>query len=81
MQSSQSMPTERRSEEVVAQARLKAVFEALVRPKSACTRRAPMFVSVPRFARTGIEPVIVYISGYGPTDTHYVDQQMDPRSR
>lgn len=37
--------------------------------------------AVAHFARTGTEPVIVYISGYGPTDTHYVDQQMDPRSR
>ena len=27
---------------------------------------------VPHFARTGAEPVTVYITGYGPTDTRYV---------
>ena len=26
---------------------------------------------VPHFARTGTEPVVVYISGYGPTDTRF----------
>jgi hypothetical protein len=25
------------------------------------------------FARTGADPVVVQISGYGPTDTHYFD--------
>ncbi len=30
------------------------------------------------FARTGDEPVIVLISGYGPTDTHYFDPANDP---
>jgi uncharacterized RmlC-like cupin family protein len=29
-------------------------------------------VEVPHFARTGSEPVTVYITGYGPTDTRYV---------
>jgi len=33
------------------------------------------------FARTGADPVIVQISGYGPTDTHYFDAANDPRSR
>ena len=33
------------------------------------------------FARTGAQPVIVVISGYGPTDTHYADPSNDPRSR
>jgi uncharacterized RmlC-like cupin family protein len=27
----------------------------------------------PHFAQTGTEPVVVYITGYGPTDTHYVE--------
>ena len=31
------------------------------------------------FARTGAKPVILYIHGFGPTDTHYVDQAADPR--
>ena len=30
-------------------------------------------------ARTGAKPVILYIHGFGPTDTHYVDQAADPR--
>ena len=34
---------------------------------------------VAHFARTGAEPVILYISGYGPTDTHYLDESADPR--
>ena len=36
---------------------------------------------VPHFARTGSEPVTVYITGQGPTDTRYVvknDTQPDP---
>ena len=33
------------------------------------------------FARTGADPVIVQISGYGPTDTHYFDAVNDPKSR
>src|SRR5712691_11039680 len=33
------------------------------------------------FARTGADPVVVQISGYGPTDTHYFDAANDPRSR
>ena len=31
------------------------------------------------FAQTGAEPVIVEISGMGPTDTRYVDAKDDPR--
>ncbi len=31
------------------------------------------------FARTGGDPVTLYISGYGPTDTHYLDESADPR--
>ena len=34
---------------------------------------------VDHFARTGSEPVILYIHGYGPTDTHYVAPSADPR--
>src|SRR5271156_5290212 len=30
------------------------------------------------FARTGATPVIVEISGFGPTDTHYFDAANDP---
>jgi len=30
------------------------------------------------FARTGNEPVIVHICGYGPTDTRYFDPSNDP---
>lgn len=33
------------------------------------------------FARTDADAVIVEISGYGPTDTHYFDAVNDPRSR
>jgi len=33
------------------------------------------------FARTDTDPVIVHISGYGPTDTHYVDTANDPNSQ
>ncbi|HEV3220293.1 MAG TPA: cupin domain-containing protein [Candidatus Acidoferrales bacterium] len=32
------------------------------------------------FAQTGDSPVIVEISGYGPTDTHYFDPANDPKS-
>lgn len=31
------------------------------------------------FARTDDDPVIVQISGYGPTDTHYFDPANDPK--
>ena len=34
----------------------------------------------PHFARTGAEPVLVQISGIGPTDTHYVETPSEPRS-
>jgi len=30
------------------------------------------------FARTGDEPVIVHVCGYGPTDTRYFDRKNDP---
>jgi quercetin dioxygenase-like cupin family protein len=33
------------------------------------------------FAQTDNDPVIVEISGYGPTDTRYFDAANDPRSR
>lgn len=34
----------------------------------------------PHFARTGTEPVVVYISGYGPTDTRFQHRPTsDPR--
>ena len=33
------------------------------------------------FAQTGDTPVIVQISGYGPTDTHYFDAANDPKQR
>lgn len=33
------------------------------------------------FARTDTDPVIVEISGYGPTDTHYFEAVNDPTSR
>jgi quercetin dioxygenase-like cupin family protein len=33
------------------------------------------------FAQTGADPVIVQISGYGPTDTHYFDPAKDPRAK
>ena len=36
---------------------------------------------VAHFARTLDEPVVVYITGYGPTDTRYVDPANDPRSK
>ena len=31
------------------------------------------------FARTGAKPAIVYIHGFGPTDTQYEEQAADPR--
>jgi quercetin dioxygenase-like cupin family protein len=34
---------------------------------------------VSHFARTGARPVVLYIHGFGPTDTHYVDQAADPQ--
>jgi len=33
------------------------------------------------FAQTDTDPVIVHISGYGPTDTHYFDTANDPNSQ
>jgi uncharacterized RmlC-like cupin family protein len=33
------------------------------------------------FARTEADPVIVQVSGYGPTDTRYFDPANDPRAR
>ena len=36
---------------------------------------------VSHFARTGGQPAIVYISGYGPTDTTYVDPTLTPPRR
>src|SRR5438876_4482489 len=33
------------------------------------------------FARTDADPVIVKISGHGPTDTHYFDPKDDPKAR
>ena len=33
------------------------------------------------FARTEADPVIVHISGYGPTDTHYFDAANEPKSQ
>jgi quercetin dioxygenase-like cupin family protein len=36
---------------------------------------------VAHFALTKDEPVVVYITGYGPTDTNYVDPGNDPRGR
>lgn len=33
------------------------------------------------FAQTGADPVIVQISGYGPTDTHYFEAMNDPKSQ
>jgi quercetin dioxygenase-like cupin family protein len=36
---------------------------------------------VNHFARTDGDPVIVQISGYGPTDTRYFDSAHDPKSR
>ena len=34
----------------------------------------------PHFAQTGTEPVIVQISGYGPTDTHYFEAVNEPKA-
>jgi quercetin dioxygenase-like cupin family protein len=31
------------------------------------------------FARTGAKPVILYVHGFGPTDTQYLDRAADPR--
>jgi len=36
---------------------------------------------VNHFARTDADPVIVQISGYGPTDTRYFDPADDPKAR
>lgn len=35
--------------------------------------------NVAHFARTGKEPVVLYISGLGPTDTQYIAIKDDPR--
>ena len=32
----------------------------------------------PHFALTQDEPATVYITGFGPTDTHYIDAAADP---
>jgi quercetin dioxygenase-like cupin family protein len=37
--------------------------------------------AVNHFARTDADPVIVQISGYGPTDTHYFDAANDPGAK
>jgi uncharacterized RmlC-like cupin family protein len=34
---------------------------------------------VAHFARTGDEPVVLYITGVGPTDTRYTEIESDPR--
>jgi hypothetical protein len=36
---------------------------------------------VNHFAQTTTDPVIVQISGFGPTDTHYFDPSKDPRAK
>ena len=36
---------------------------------------------VPHFARTGREPVVVFITGNGPSDTEYVDAGANPARR
>ena len=36
---------------------------------------------VAHFARTGDEAAVVYITGVGPTDTHYLNASADPRGR
>lgn len=36
---------------------------------------------MPHFAETKDDPVVVYITGVGPTDTKYVDAVNDPRGR
>ena len=36
---------------------------------------------VAHFAMTMDEPVVVYITGYGPTDTNYVNPANDPRGK
>ncbi len=36
--------------------------------------------NVPHFALTRNEPAVVYISGFGPTDTRYVEVASDPRT-
>ena len=33
------------------------------------------------FARTGAEPVVLHITGNGPTDTHYVNPEDDPKNK
>jgi quercetin dioxygenase-like cupin family protein len=35
--------------------------------------------NAPHFALTRAAPAVVYITGWGPTDTHYVDATADPR--
>ena len=34
--------------------------------------------NAPHFALTQDEPAIVYITGFGPTDTNYIDAAADP---
>ena len=36
---------------------------------------------VAHFARTMAEPVVVYITGFGPTDTVYLNAENDPRAK
>jgi uncharacterized RmlC-like cupin family protein len=36
---------------------------------------------VAHFALTRAEPVVVYITGFGPTDTVYLNAEIDPRSK
>ena len=46
-------------------------------PRSFYTEAA----NVAHYARTGAEPVVLYISGLGPTDTQYVAAEDDPHQR
>ena len=37
--------------------------------------------SQPHFAQTRAEPVVLHITGHGPTDTTYADSALDPRAK
>ena len=37
--------------------------------------------NIAHYARTGTEPVVLYISGVGPTDTQYIAAENDPRHK
>lgn len=54
-------------------------------PKALKTLPAGSVYSEPsgryHFAQSGEQPVIVHISGYGPTDTHYFDPKNDPKAK